>query len=529
MTAYVPTLANGRRGRLPGVMLAAMALLFLPGAVSVAHAQTDVSPAVNRVISQGGGQSLNVIVEVPQSTVDQLAASYGVKVVKRLASGAVLSGTGTQLAQIANANVVDSLTEDGVLHATMDIVTQSTGASQEWAGPCPPPNQKSTCPFAGLTGLGVGVAVIDSGVDAIPDVANPNDQMGGDDQYGHGTHIASIIAGSGNGSAYIGMAPGASIIDLRVLGADGSGYVSDAISAIDWAIANASKYNIRVLNLSFGYPTIVAWEDDPLARAVERAVRSGLVVVTAAGNLGTADGTPTGQPVMGGIGSPGSAPDAVTVGALDTHRTVTRSDDTVAWFSSRGPAGDPDDPSTWILKPDLVAPGVSIYAGESTSTYLYQYVVSHEPKYGTPVDCPVTTQAGCSHYLPLSGTSMATAVVSGAAALVLQAQPSLTPGEVRAAGVGAVPAQLQPHRSGCRQPQRAVGGDDCDEPDGTDEERVDGSDLRPGDRNDRDHPGIGPGVRERRAEREQPSGAAGEVRKAGRCKHARVGQHPGLG
>jgi serine protease AprX len=151
------------------------------------------------------------------------------------------------------------------------------------------------------------------------------------------------------------MAPGAGIISLKVLGADGSGYVSDVIEAIEWSIANKARFNIRVINLSLGAPAGGSYKDDPMAKAAQRATDAGIVVVASAGNLGK---LPDGTPLVGGVVSPGYSPAAITVGALNTRNTVSRSDDAIATYSSRGPVGDKDDPSSWELKPDLVAPAM---------------------------------------------------------------------------------------------------------------------------------------------------------------------------
>ena len=272
----------------------------------------------------------------------------------------------------------------------------------------------------------------------------------GVDQYGHGTHLAGIVAGSGAGSrtdnnaGYIGMAPGAAIISEKVLDENGIGYVSDVIEAIDWTIENRLRFNIRVINLSLGHHADQDWADDPLAQAVERAVRAGLVVPAAAGNQGkTADGTP----VVGAVISPGFDPLALTVGALNTHGTVDRSDDTVATFSSRGPVGDRNDSSHWVMKPDMVAPGNAIVAaGVEGSTLWKNY--------------PALRVMGArgEPYLMLSGTSQATAVVSGAVALLLQAAPNTHtgPSQVRAPVQRRAPGPLRPHRAGRGQPERAA-------------------------------------------------------------------------
>jgi serine protease AprX len=193
--------------------------------------------------------------------------------------------------------------------------------------------------------------------------------------------------------------------------------VSAVIDAINWSIKNKDKWNIRIINLSLGHPATTSYSLDPMAKAVERAVKAGIVVCASAGNLGKTD---DGTPVIGGIVSPGYTPGAVTVGALNTHGTVARDDDGVATYSSRGPVGNPDVPSTWEIKPDLVAPGNAIVSVGSPSSYLW----SHYP----------TLQVYGSNggtYLKLSGASMATAVTSGAVAQILQANSNLSPAEVK--------------------------------------------------------------------------------------------------
>ena len=201
------------------------------------------------------------------------------------------------------------------------MTAESIGADQVWAG---------TGAIQPQSGTGIGVAVIDSGVDITHAsmrnrvVVNVDFTGSGDpsDHYGHGTHIASIIAGlaGNNGSEYKGIAYGASIINLRALGDDGSGTASNVIEAIDWAVKHRNQYNIRIINLSLGAPVLQPFRDDPLCEAAERAVRAGILVVASAGNNGQAsDGS--GKTVIGGITSPGNDPDVLTVGAIDNHYT----------------------------------------------------------------------------------------------------------------------------------------------------------------------------------------------------------------
>ena len=137
------------------------------------------------------------------------------------------------------------------------------------------------------------------------------------DPYGHGTHVAGLIA-----SEFVGVAPNARLIGLRVLNGQGQGTTADVVRAIEFAIANKTLLGINVLNLSLGHPIYEPAATDPLVQAVEHAVREGLVVVVSAGNFGL--NQKTGLPGYAGIASPGNAPSALTAGAVRTFNTVTR-------------------------------------------------------------------------------------------------------------------------------------------------------------------------------------------------------------
>jgi subtilisin family serine protease len=291
---------------------------------------------------------------------------------------------------------------------------------------------------AGLTGAGVGVAVIDSGITWWHDdlttrslreypwdnqrVSAFVDFVGGDrypyDDNGHGTHVAGIIAGNGYNSngQKAGVAPDADIVSLKVLDANGKGTISNVIAALDWVLTNRVAYNIRVVNLSVGAAVHESYWTDPLTLAAKRVVDAGVVVVSAAGNFGK---NAAGLSQYGGINAPGNAPWVLTVGASTTNGTVGRADDTLASFSSRGPTY-----VDWSAKPDLVAPGVG--------------TVSLANPYGTfywtkmPYLVSGTIPTGYQPYLSLSGTSMSAPVVSGTVALMLQVNPSLTPNAVKA-------------------------------------------------------------------------------------------------
>jgi serine protease AprX len=246
------------------------------------------------------------------------------------------------------------------------------------------------------------------------------------DGYGHGTHVASIIGGTGELSTnlqYQGIAPNVNLIGLRVLDSSGAGLTSNVIAAIEWAVANKAQYGIRIINLSLGHPIYEPAAQDPLVQAVEAAVRAGIVVVASAGNYGM--NMETGQTGYAGISSPGNAPSAITVGALDTKSTETRNDDTVASYSSRGPS--------WYdayAKPDLVAPGHRLVGRSASSSSTLAVAAPQLLQYD---------KYGRLTYIRLSGSSMATAVVSGAVALMMArhdfnfpSAPELTPNAIKA-------------------------------------------------------------------------------------------------
>ena len=227
------------------------------------------------------------------------------------------------------------------------------------------------------------------------------------DDYGHGSHVAGQIGDPGleSSGAYGGVAPAVRLVGLKVLDKNGVGRTSDVISAIEYAITNRTRLGIDVINLSLGHPVWEPAASDPLVLAVEKAVAAGIVVVASAGNNGTDPAT--GQVAYAGISSPGNAPSALTVGAVDTGGTDTRLDDVVASFSSRGP--------TWYdgqVKPDLVAPGRRQIEAVPADSTLFS-LVTIKPL------CSGVVESRC--YVGLSGTSMATAVATGVVARMIEA------------------------------------------------------------------------------------------------------------
>src|SRR6266436_6441125 len=234
----------------------------------------------------------------------------------------------------------------------------------------------------GLDGAGIGVAVIDSGVADIPDLHNasgayevvysqsfvPNDTNTGD-PFGHGTHIAGIIASSGASSTgfkytrqFVGLAPSVNLVNLRVLDQYGMSTDSVVVAAIQRAIQLKSQYNIRVMNLSLGRGVYETASLDPLCQAAEQAWKAGIVVVVAAGNYGRLN--TFGNNGYGTITAPGNDPYVITVGAMNTMGTPSRTDDVITTYSSKGPTS-----FDHYVKPDIVAPGnrvVSLYQAGST-------------------------------------------------------------------------------------------------------------------------------------------------------------------
>src|ERR1035441_8206997 len=210
----------------------------------------------------------------------------------------------------------------------------------------------------GLTGAGIGIALIDSGMVSLSDfgsrIVYSQNFVGSNstDQFGHGTHVAGILGASLPNGKYKGIAPNVNLINLRVLDQNGASTDQAVIAAIDTAIQlyRSGKYNIRVINLSLGRPVFEPAAYDPLCQAVEQAWRAGIVVVVAAGNEGRDNSV--GENGYGTINSPGNDPYVITGGAIKTEGTTTRTDDLIASYSSKGPTL-----YDHYVKPDLVAPG----------------------------------------------------------------------------------------------------------------------------------------------------------------------------
>ena len=345
-----------------------------------------------------------------------LSASGGVRRSLAIVGGAAGVLRGSQIVTLSQTGLVDrivrdetftaSWTADDAVKAVDDAAIETVKAPAVWAA-------------KGLTGKGVTVAVVDSGVADHPDLAGRivarvdlTGEGSNGDPGGHGTHVAGLIAGDGAAShgQWTGVAPQANIASVRVIDATGHSKLSTIFAGLQWVLRNTSTYNIRIANLSFGGTALSGYQNDLLASAVEMLSFSGLTVVVSAGNDGTLGAS--------SITTPATDPFVITAGADDTNDTAGLRDDGIAKWSSRGPTA-----FDGLAKPDLVAPGrriVGLRAAGSTLDTLYP---------GLRV---TATGASTSQYFTMSGTSMAAAIVSGVAALYLERRPSATPREVKA-------------------------------------------------------------------------------------------------
>ncbi len=405
-----------------GLVLALSAALFVPsssGAVVPRHQQASRQSVI--VLAAPGGvreaesavRRAGGIVRAELGIVNGFSASVPSSSLRKLrAERSVVSITpDTRLEPHGKPGKGGGGGDEPADMGTMYATTLLTGARAYWK--------------AGYTGRGVGIALIDTGVAPVGGLTFAEKVVNGPDlsfesqaaetRYvdtnGHGTHLAGIIAGrsdsAGSGSyatdaeSFLGMAPDARIVSIKVANGVGAADVSQVIAAIDWVVQHKDDrgLNIRVLNLAYGTDTRQRYEVDPLAFAAEQAWKHGLVVVTAAGNNGFAR--------SGSMTSPAYDPYVLAVGATSTNGTLALGDDDVASFSSSGKSRNPD----------LVAPGTSIVSLRVPGSYV-------DDEYSSTGYVSPTLFRG-------SGTSQAAAVVAGAAALILDQRPAITPDQVK--------------------------------------------------------------------------------------------------
>jgi serine protease AprX len=439
--ALVPTDGSGwtRCARTLAIGALAAATL-LSGTSLAARAAAAGSSHPEKVIVRGQVGCAASVASTIQSLGGKVTRSIGIL------DGAAATVSSDSLSALRAAPCVARVTPDGSVTlssigsydptasvGSLYNTEQIIGAQAAWA--------------AGATGQGVGIAVIDTGVSPVQGLNTEGKLVNGPDlsfasqspaltyldEVGHGTHMAGIIAGrdpaassgggkhhnstsyAGDTSNFIGVAPDAHIVNVKVADEQGAVDVSQVLAGIDWVVQhrNDNNINVRIINLSFGTNSTQSYILDPLAFAAEIAWKSGIVVVASAGNNGAASN---------GLNDPAYDPFLISVGAADTQGSLNLSAHTVAAFSSNG---------TSTRTPDLVAPGVHIASLRDPGSQI-------DVRYGS------TATVGTRFFLG-SGTSEAAAVVSGAAALILGQFPEFTPDQVKhLLTASAIPLPNQP-------------------------------------------------------------------------------------
>ena len=413
-------LAPGARLRWCAVLLVVI-LLGLPGAAApTARPTLLVQPQLLAQAAANPERAVRVIVQqaTPEAHLDHVVARLGGTITTRLPmiNGFAATLPGQALTRLAlapglrqvslDAPVVQSGTPDVSPANLKSVFVKAVNADQVW-----------TQTSGNFQGQGIGIAVVDSGVNpqqdlytamgtnrivaAVQDNSDYNQTVY--DNYGHGNHVAGIIAGNGSRSSgqYMGVAPASNIINVKVSNDDGSATASNVVKGLQWVYDNRTRYNIRVVNLSLNNGVAESYQTNPIDAACEILWFNKIVVVVSAGNQGTA----------GALYPPANDPFVITVGAADDKGTPSISDDTMTTFSAYGTTSD------GFAKPDLVAPGKNLVSLMANSNS--RLATEH----------PSNVVNGS--YFRMSGTSMAAPVVSGIAALVLQANPTLTPDQVK--------------------------------------------------------------------------------------------------
>jgi serine protease AprX len=421
----------GRGGRRAGAAVASLTVLFAMAAGATAAGSDNGSSGssggnvkayvpidLRDAITQTPDQTFDVIVQgdkngnskgLYRKLLGDSVSAASVRQQFNTIDGIQASLTGRQILSLANRSYVTAIGPNETMKAT-DLGT-STGLSNAqlwpWATGAPVDWTK-TAPDAAT------IAIVDSGIDASrSDFGNrvvgqvnltslaPNSPGDG---YGHGTFVAGIAAGSAPG--YAGAAPKAELLSIDVMNDQGQASVADVIKACDYILANKTKYNIKVANFSLHSVNRASILFDPLDQAVEKLWLSGVVVVAASGNYGTA-GKPSGVNF-----APGNDPFVITVGASDIGTSVKAGDDTVAPWSAYGYTPD------GFSKPDIGAPG--------------RYMVGPVP-IGSVLTQIKSENVVSPGYMQLSGTSFAAPVVSAAAAMMVAKHPDWSPDQIKGA------------------------------------------------------------------------------------------------
>jgi serine protease AprX len=402
------------------------------GAGDAANAPA-VSPALSKLAADHPTKPVEAIVQLNSGTGPQT----GRKLVSQLAGRTtdelpIINGLVARMSASAAEKLAG---KPGIRAVSLNAAVKKTGLvsgiDTSLLQTSYPDSVQAPKAWASSTGEGVGVAVVDTGIaGTLPDfresqsnstsrvvaTAATNPYATSDnDSYGHGTHVAGIIAGNGGNRPssdpldgnYVGVAPDANLVSVKVSDENGDATVLDAIYGLQFVVDYKSTYNIRVVNLSLESSDPQSYKTDPLDAAAEAAWFNGIVVVAAAGNRGTA-----GDAVDY---APGNDPYVISVGGVDDQGTKNTLDDAIASWSSRGTTQD------GYAKPDVLAPGAHIVSDLAPNSAFASL-------------CPSCIVSG--QYIRVGGTSMAAPMVSGAVADMLQLRPNLTPNQVKAAILG---------------------------------------------------------------------------------------------
>ena len=376
-------------------------------------------PELAALASQAPARVVSVIVQkVAGATgLEEQVAALGGRITQDLhiINGFVAEMSAQGALQLSRANQVRWISLDAEMESSVcSKCVDTSNLANAYISAIRADKLWNTAPY--IQGQGIGVAVVDSGVNPngdfytlmgvnrqVADVRfNSDYNQSFYDGYGHGTHVASIIGGDGSESSgkYIGVAPMVNIINVKVSNDDGSAMMGGIVQGLQWVLDNKSKYNIRVVNLSLNSAVAESYNTSPLDAAVEILWFNGVVVVVSGGNKGA-----------GVIYPPANDPFVITVGAMDDKGTGNINDDMLANFSAYGTT------ENGSVKPDLVAPGTNIVARLVNQNM------------GLAAAHPANKVG--SQYFRMSGTSMAAPMVSGAVALLLQDEPGLTPDQVK--------------------------------------------------------------------------------------------------
>jgi serine protease AprX len=403
----------------------AFVALAAPSLAGTTVASAAPSARISALASKTPARKVTAIVQFKAGLAEKkakaIARSHGGKLVGRVP---LINGLAVELpAKQAKALAA----EKKVVGLTLNTRVHSTGLDSKLATSYPKTTKANKLWDRGITGAGVGVAVIDTGVAG--DVVDFKGADGGSrivanvvtapgaktpgDGFGHGTHVAGIIAGNSFNRApkdplygkYVGIAPQSNLIAIKASDDAGNATVLDVINGIAFAVDHKDQFNIRVLNLSLSADTPQSYKTDPLDAAVEYAWQKGIVVVAAAGNRGVASDAVK--------YAPANDPYVISVGGID--ETANYGQGKRADWSSTGTTQD------GLSKPDVLAPGAHIVSILAPGSAFLQL-------------CPNCAIGG--QYFKAGGTSMAAPVVAGAAALLLQARPTLTPDQVKALLMG---------------------------------------------------------------------------------------------